>query len=199
MNLKKTALTLTELLVASILMGIIALGVISFSVNVAQMQDAASKSAILQMQTMGVIAQMRADANQIVKGDTDPGVLWDQAKKDWLAFRKDANPPTLTNYADDTWVSYTIYTVSGNTKLAYCSFLAGQAPAKCVDGQSTVLLQNLVAGSQLEWIEDKAAHKFFANITLTTRSDSTIPANPLKNPEYTLTTAITPKQSVSSF
>lgn len=185
----KNALTLTELLVASILIGIVVTGVGVFSITIKRIEDSTSKATILATETTAVMSDMTRNASLAIGWQGNPGIVVNGTS--WIAFRQDQNAsPTPGVYTDDTWV---IYVHSSNT-LTVCEMLAASPPdpAACVG--STITLTKKLLSKTFTFVTNSAMPdpEFYVNLIITTRDDPTKAEDPIKNPEYSMRTKVSP-------
>lgn len=197
---KKNGMTLTELLMASVLVGIVMLGVASFSVSLNQFQNSTDKSTLIAMKTKAAMARINRDALLAVGDATDPGVYsWTNgSNRNSICFRHDlANTPA--DYSDDTWTCY----FHGNSfNVTRCVDPAAGPPPACTNNgqccggatEQSPLLQLADNASEYAAIVDADGdgRMDYIGITFTTRATWNQPAHPITNPEYTLTTQISP-------
>jgi prepilin-type N-terminal cleavage/methylation domain-containing protein len=190
-------MTLTELLVASVLVGIVMLAVLSFGLAIRQMQGSTSRSVILTMRTKAAMARIAGDAISAVGDQTNRGVAaFTTGSSRSICFRQDGGDPS--RYNDDNWVCYY---KDINDRLWHCNEPSNPAEvpvntmAKCNNGGASDYLLDindavfanffniqLNAGGRLEYIE----------LILAGVYDRSDPIHPIENPEYTVTTRISP-------
>lgn len=209
MNIQqKNAVTLTELLVGTMLIGIVMVGIAAFSNAIKQIHGSTDKSTILAMRTAFALKQMSADAFLAVGSNllSDSGlsdclpncglVYKDTGAQRSICFRQDAdNDPT--SYTNDIWICY--YDNGTNNIIDRCvgTPVANVPPssfAQCSAALAVVTPYNyqLIQNDFFEVVKDAGGRLEYVEIFLTTRSDIGAPVHPMDNPEYTLTTRVSP-------
>ncbi|MFH1359584.1 MAG: prepilin-type N-terminal cleavage/methylation domain-containing protein [Candidatus Omnitrophota bacterium] len=190
-------MTLTELLIASVLIGIVAIGAISMDIAVRQMREGSSRNAILAMRTSVVMMDIAKHAQQAT-GDLSAWGLADlsSAAESTLCMRFDDPTlplPTPGDYADDVARCYTRFQpplVDNN--IHYCEFNNWALINDCL-GADPVIGQATNFNFQLP---DPGAGDLYLQVTITDcfRPDLTgdLACGAPSNPEYTLTSRISP-------
>lgn len=207
-KLNKKGLSLTELIVASILITIVLAGVAGFSISLRQIEQTSGQAAVLNTRTSAAINHIKNNAFTAIGYKNDSGVRTDITEgttppPNFFSFRHDVlNTPI--DYTDDEW---TIYTDGGITNIMYvCTqesidngegpipmTLSGQPcePPNGMDPDNLTLLNNVV-NIIYEFDPNATAPEFYFYIQITTRSDPSKAADPLKNPEVTMEDSISP-------
>lgn len=210
--LKRNGITLTELLVSSILIGIVMIGVASFGVSISNIHNSTNRAAVLTMRTNAVMARIVRDADLAVGNNENCGQsdatlncgwgvrTWSQGTSLSICFRQDI-PGTAGDYTDDTYRCYYRRGGGPNRNLMLCGDRVGNivktqgggGVSGCNTPPDRFLLAldpaddiffNVVQGpnNSLDYIE----------ITLSTRWDPTIAVHSITNPNYTITTRVSP-------
>ncbi|MBF0523428.1 MAG: prepilin-type N-terminal cleavage/methylation domain-containing protein [Candidatus Omnitrophica bacterium] len=187
-NKKNHGLTLVELLVATILIGIVMMGVVSFNYAIQQMQSTTNKSALLSMQSIGLLGQVTRDVSQAVGNSAaNPGIITDSSHKT-ISVRQDLNN-TPTDYSDDTWVTYTWDDPSHT--LTRCE-QTGTPIEGCAANHGTILSDKIT--NSTFWLKaDQETSVFYVELSLTLKDNPNEAANPSLNPTTTITTRISPR------
>jgi type II secretory pathway pseudopilin PulG len=212
---KRTALTLTELLVSSVLMGIVMVGIAGFSVAIKRMQDTTDKQAIIAVQVATAMAYMERAISQTFGSDAiDNGLngagcngsistyCFDGSNPEtsW-SFRTDpANTPT--NYADDIWlVFYKPNSGVSQNNLYACTQLSGVCPGcgpdpdngqiPCGINRVPVLYRKLVSLT-MTWVNNTNPSTLDqrVDIAITGRFNAAAAYDPIDNPEYSMSTSV---------
>ncbi|MCD4779384.1 MAG: prepilin-type N-terminal cleavage/methylation domain-containing protein [Candidatus Omnitrophica bacterium] len=188
----KKGLTLTELIVATVMIAIVMVGVAAFTFAVKSIQGTSRKASITSMRLAAVMSKLRKDAMLAVGDINNLGIVSNNTGDDrGLCFRHDADNDPAT-YTGDQWVCYVTYG-TGDTGLRVCEGLAS-ADTDC--GQAgppnDKQLIELTSKNYFSISLDGQGRLAELQITLTARDDSSAVADPLENPEYTLTTKVFP-------
>ena len=195
--MKISGMTFTELVVACVLMGIIMVGIAGFSLAVRTVQDSASKTTILSIQTSAAIKHIARYSSLATGENSDPGYYKDTANPyPSTGFRIDVNS-TPTDYADDLWVIYQTSQANPN-QLVTCTRppAAGLPPTPNTDGPCTsteatyIVLLNTVINFNNSIVANQ--NELYFIINLTTRYNPSAAMHPIDNPEYTLSTYVVP-------
>jgi len=201
--INKRGLSLTELLVASVVIGIVMVGVASFSSGVKTIQDSTSKSSILSMRAAGAMAHMKKDASLTVGDSDSPGVFTDiDAPYRIICFRHDTDEDPYS-YTNDTWVCYSRNDTTSQIdkcvemttaqrpvdsicpagfKVTTFRYRTSPGVAFYALGGDTNSNDQIDPGETLEYIE----------IRLTTVYNAAAAVHPVKNPEHTSITRVSP-------
>ena len=181
MNFNKLdGITLTELIVASAVIGIIMVGVVSVDYAIKKSKQSISAQTILTMQTGGVMLDISKNIALATGDRNDIGVV-DNPN---VCARQDQNAlQTPDDYTDDTWVCYDL---SGTT-LSKCNL---GLPGGCPIGTSEVVGNNVT--SIIVTPQFIAGLRFSVDIQVTCVYDPAEPINPITNPEYILTSCVSP-------
>jgi type II secretory pathway pseudopilin PulG len=217
---KKLGMTLIELLVASILTGIIMIGIASFSFSIKSQQNAANRTSTLTAKVNSAINYIKRDASKAIGDAIAPGI-WCHAgggspangnacsrlgaDQLFICFRIPDNndPPTITDYSDDSWSCYYQDNVGSNpdNMIYKCGdeFSSAGAPdyipsgyANCVDDDDTFTLVDTTNEDFASIIYDSGRISCI-EITINALKDKTIAYNPITNPGYDITANINPK------
>jgi hypothetical protein len=192
---------LTELLVASALVGIVMLGIVSFSVAIRQMQGSTSKTVLLSMRVKATLAQMADDAMLAVGDQTNRGVTTDTSGDDRsICFRKDGGDPAL--YSDDKWARYY---KDGSDKLYRCVECTEPLGASCrvpvnslndcgnTPGRKYLLDLNDSTFTNFFNVQNDASGRLdYIELILNGVYDRSKTIHPVDNPEFLVTTRISP-------
>lgn len=204
----KNAVTLTELLVGTVLIGIVMVGIAAFSNAIKQIHGSTDKSTILAMRTAFALKQMSSDAflavgSNLLSGSggngclPDCGLVYNNTGADQsICFRQDAdNDPT--SYANDIWICYFKGGANGVVERCVGTPVLNIPPAtmaQCSAAPAVVTPYDyqLSQNDFFQIVRDVNSRLEYVEITLTTRTDTANPAHPMDNPEYTLTTRVSP-------
>lgn len=194
-------MTLTELLVASTMIGILMVGTVSFSFAINRLQKSTSRSTKLAMKMKVAMAEISQDAMLAVGNAADRGVYaWTNNKDaNSICFRQDI-PDTPWNYTDDVWVcyfhndSFDIQRCSGTThSFPPACTMRSQCCADVPLSKQTQLLSIAASVSEYAEIVNDINGRFeYIKLNLTSRYDKNSPIHPITNPQYTLTTRVSP-------
>ncbi len=219
---KISALSLTELLVATVLIGIIMLGIVSFSFTIKQVQDSTRKSVILSSKLATAMGYLRKDAYNAIgyfsglntpNDDWTSGVMYPLASSNSICFSRDRYK-TPNNYDDDAWRCYHAHVSSVSPKdyiLWRCPEQARvpnptSAQGQCADGIPNMLTP-LHGAEALAYIHGPESLPFYTihrqangklqyiDFKLKSRASNRDTAHPITNPEYELNTRVNPPQS----
>ena len=184
MNLKNnTAITLTELLVSTILIGVVMLGIVAIDFAIRQSQRGTSRNALVAMRTSAIMLHITKNAAAVVGSRNDPGIV-KNATNLWV---RRGNPPG--------WISYTYR----NPDLLFC--VVPDFTTICPSGTGDENLGTLTdSGFTTNFVKDDSLgnQDFYLEVTLQNRFDPTAPVtsgNEFENPQYTLTSRISPASS----
>ncbi|MCA9398688.1 MAG: prepilin-type N-terminal cleavage/methylation domain-containing protein [Candidatus Omnitrophica bacterium] len=192
--LNKNGLTLTELLVASIMIAIVMVGVASFGSSITGMQASSGRAGLVGLSTVSALAQLRADIESAVGDSSSMGVVSGKSEANGqLCLRQEGgSPATPDDYTDDTWVCYTHV---NSYDIFRCDGLAS-AVTDCTSTGSSTFFFSFPAPSPTDasfFDVDMTGGAFqFVEVTLKTRTDPTVSADPMKNPEKEMITRISP-------
>lgn len=205
-------MTLTELIVTTIIIGIMMVGIAAVDVALRQTEKGTSANSIVVMRTSAIMLHISKSV-EVATGDgrTDGGgtpinlgIIFSTAdtSRPTLKVRREDpdNPnPDPNTYADDVWVGYTLK-VANNT-LYYCVTsddpLPGPAPLTPCDGVAGRINLGTLTGFTASLVTNSATQTFYLETTLTNRLDPSLsaPADTFNNPEYVLTSRISPASS----
>lgn len=203
-NNLKSAMTLTELIVASVLVGIVTLGLIAAEQAVRMSRQSANRDSQVSSQLHAAMIRLTKDASLTTGDSSDSGIYqYSGINGNAICFRQADND--VNSYTDDTWNCW----ATQNSILSSCGPLL--SPVTDCTGQS----------SSIQWITltfDAGYTIFFsvfdnsstpaiippagATITntnisyiqldLKSRGNLTNSAHPVSNPEHTLTSRVNP-------
>ena len=189
-------ITLTELIVASVMIGIVMIGVSSFGLTIKKLQSSTNSSALLSMKAKTIMARMSVDALATIGDVPDPGYVTSGGGPDVsICFRHDVNT-TPSLYTDDEWTCY--YRDAQNI-LSLCTVptVPGNVPpsndGEC-DGSGT--RNELIDMTQADFYDifevgiDNRLEYFDLHISAI--YDNTTAMDPITNPEYFVSTRISP-------
>jgi hypothetical protein len=205
-GLGEAAMTLAELLIASILIGIVMVGAFSFSQIVKQIHQSTDRSTIPAARVAYAIAQMKQDAALTVGDghhadggpvDENYGVSSD-VNAHYICFRHDTTPDDQTDdtekYTGDGY-EWICYSHNGDGVIKRCAVTNANIGtfSGCAAGPTVLKLPtkngvpdfftvNVDGNNVLENIE----------LILTTRILPNEDADPINNPEFTITTTVNP-------
>lgn len=198
-NANTHGMTLTELLVASVMIGIVMVGVASFSLAIKNLQRSTDKTVIVALKTKAVMARLTQDAVLAVGDEQDRGVVTRATgQNNSVCFRQDLlNTPD--DYTGDTWVCY----YRGNTRVLHrCVNPSFSIPpgcaslAQCCNGATldeTLITLADSSGPIGTIVENAAGNLEYIDLILTVRHIYNQPEHPIDNPEYTLSTQVSPQ------
>ncbi len=198
-------MTLTELIIASVLVGIVTLGLIAAEQAIRMSRQSSNRDAQISAQMQAAMIKLSKDASFTVGDSLDSGIYQSSLGNNRaICFRQaqgDAN-----TYTDDSWSCWTIDTTSG---LLLSCLPAPQIPVDDCTGNA----------SEIEWVTltNKTFYSVFDDATpnpaiilpaapwyitnsgisyiqidLTSRFNPAVNEHPIENPEYALTTRISP-------
>jgi len=199
-------LTLTELLVASFLMGIVMVGIAGFSVTIKRMQDTTDKQAILAIQTIAAMTHMERNISRTIGGQSDQGYASGNAgtpNRAYWSFRQDPSN-TPYNTSDDTWRIYFRRTTGGapTFELRTCVQPAGAGAAQgpipsflgsdpCGQPNIQRVINKIQSFSIVQTVNNSPSTlDFYYTATITARFNPSAAAEPIDNPDYTLSTRV---------
>lgn len=201
-HINNKGLTLAELLVASAMIGIVMIGVASFSIAINNLQRSTNKTVIISLKAKTAMARITKDASQAIGDESDRGVIGFThiSGRASICFRHDTDNDPST-YTGDTWACY--FQPSGaNKPLDYCGifpFASGDIPPEnngdCNAGsvRKTILELDNTAAVFFQIVEDASTGQFlYVEFTLSTIYDPLLPAHSITNPQYVVTTQISP-------
>ena len=193
---EKKGITLTELIVASIMIGIVMVGVASFATTIQRLQSSTSKSVIIAMKVKAAMARMSDDAYAKIGEYFDPGyqIRSPGGNDRSICFRHDV-AITPEDYTDDEWTCY--YRDDQNVL-----FLCGPDPTVTPDNDGqcdgTGTRKELIGMIQNDFfdiveIADVPNNRLeYIDLHIFARFDPAIGPHPISNPEYSVTTKISP-------
>lgn len=201
----RKGLSLTELLVASMLIGIVMLGVIGFNFTITAMQNTSSGAATSTVRAASTMALLRRDIEKAIGDPDNPGILPRIIGTDFmLAIRQEnAATPTPGDYTDDQWICWHH---GSSHDLRRCAnppvFLAGRPNPNpnfsgndCHTGLYTLNCletTHLSVPAYYDVIKNSDGQIEYVKLSVSVRPDTNSPADPLNNPETTLTTRVSP-------
>ena len=201
---KKEGITITELLVASVMIAIVMIGVASFALAINQFQFATNKSVTIALKTKTAMALMTQDAVKSVGDKSNRGVYYQTngTNMSSICFRHDLLS-TPEDYSDDQWICYAHILdfelhrcINPTTDISFfsgCTGLGG-GPGCCTGATLDEVILTLADDNNEigEVIENGNGDLLFIDLTLTTRFIFNQIEHPVDNPEYTLSTQISP-------
>lgn len=204
----QSALTLLEVILASMLVGVVLLGVVSVDLAVRRTQQTTSGSAILAMQTAAAMLTISKETARAIGYQGDQGIAENDAARNRLCVRQDVPSPTPTPdiYTDDRWYCLEY---DGTRNIFDCLFpadgggndliaLTNATPCTTANGLGILLPQNPLnpplinnaTAVNLDW--NNSPGNFYIAIDLTTRNNPLTPRDPIKNPDYSVSTRVQP-------
>jgi Tfp pilus assembly protein PilW len=206
-KLGRSGLSLAELLVASILVGIVMLGVIGFNFAITTMQNTSSGASVSAVRAAGAMALLRRDIEKAIGDPDNPGILPRAIVDDFmLAIRQEnASTPTPGDYTDDQWVCWH-HGVSSTLRRCVNPpvFLAGRpnpdpdfSVRDCMTGGGTMAqycteITTLSEADYYNVVRNGDGQIEYVELSVSVRPDKDSSADPLNNPETTLTTRVNP-------
>ena len=186
----KTAMTLSELLVATAVVGIILLGIISVDYALRSTRQNAARGSVLATKVATALTQMANDALLTTGDITNTGVNYDNppaGNARHICFRYDKTDPN--SYTDDRWACYE-HSAADN-KVNRCEELLNPIVTNCTGFSPRMIIEL----SQVEFYTvstDVNNRIQYIEFTIKARDNPAYAVNPLSNPEYELTTRISP-------
>jgi prepilin-type N-terminal cleavage/methylation domain-containing protein len=212
---RTSGMTLIELLVATTLVGIVMVGAVSVDFAIHSMRKTTADSSTVALQTSATMLDITNNLAQAVGDASDVGIRIDPATpatlKTWFCARQAVdNDPTdgdldndLSLYTDDTWVCYWKPNLNTDANIYKCDRTAVQGPGTCqaVGGTTTIGTAACAAGCAsfvftYTLTNNPATRQFSIDVDLTNRAyplQQVNPAQPMKNPEYRLSSHVSPK------
>lgn len=188
----KNGLTLAELTVATILMGIIMLGVVSLDFTIRSIDKTTKSGALTTMRASTAMMRISKDLEKAVGDGANQGIFGASSGSNTLCFRHDTNDPN--SYNDDTWSCYIV--ALGETTMYRCPLTIEMLaaiqmgdPVSCVDAPQPIYTIVSLSNPNFFNIDPNLD---YIEVTLQTRADVASPAHPLDNPQYEITTRVTP-------
>lgn len=191
--LKKTAMTLTELVIAAILIGVVMVGVVSVDYAIRSAKMSAFKEQGVNMNLQRAMMDLTKDARAVTGDILDIGVVEDIVGPDiGICFRHDVSDPN--SYSDDKW---NCYTHDASNEVYKCTELNNPITDHCTNHPESAYLGFVVqlsASAFYNVVYDggSPSRLEYIKFTLTAREDTTQQANPITNPEHTLKTRVSP-------
>lgn len=181
---KKSALTLTELLVATVIMGIIISGVASVDIGIRKAFRGTTENAIVSSEVSAIMHHIATRISQATGWIDNPGILIDNsvAEEQRLYIRID-ELQTPENYDDHSWVCYDFRQAHRGVMFCPCAPGASCDPATSQWLQRGRITQFNPSGP----IFDFDASLYHVEITLQGVFNPSEEENPVSNPEFTLT------------
>jgi type II secretory pathway pseudopilin PulG len=180
---RKNAMTLTELIIASVLMGIMMVGLVSVDLAVRNSRATATADTAVAIQTQAAMLRITNDAMKAVGNSSNPGV---SSAAGFLCFRHDTDNDPNT-FSGDTWVCYD----KDENDIDRCT---PSVPEHCTlssTGYESVLLGK-TSDFTYNFFLDSTTKKLYVDISMTNRFDTTVAAHPITNPDYTISTHVSP-------
>lgn len=179
-NFKNTGFTLTELLIAITLVGMIMLAVVSLDVSSRRFFLSSFYDAAVQNRISPVVELIAKDALTACGKKDNPGIV---IASNIIKIRHiDAkNPPTYTNYNDDSWVAYRF--VDNTIEKRIC------ADSSCSSDSDTVstIVKN-IENCEFNFTDD-----LMVSITVTAARQVNPATSELPNPKVRLETTVAPR------
>ncbi|MDP2654541.1 MAG: hypothetical protein Q8Q08_11015 [Candidatus Omnitrophota bacterium] len=193
-------MTLTELIVATILVGIVMVGTVSVDYAIRRTRQSTSFSGINSLETSATLLHISRNIALAV-GDQQNSGIFDLAGggSDGFCIRQDILT-TPGDYTDDEWKCYTRIA----QRIHFCTKTAVQGPLACVGTDETVGFTVYDSGTGTDMFtysitNNPATRDFYVDVTITSRTNPLAPSDPLKNPQYQVSTRIAPMGSSYSF
>lgn len=202
-----TAMTLTELIIASVLVGVVTLGLIAAEQTVRMSRQSSHRDAQVSAQLQSAMIKLTRDASLTVGDAIDTGIYQYSSGNDrTICFRQAAGD--ANSYSDDVWNCWWADVSSAAGTLTSCGNLVN--PLTTCAGQP----------SQFDWVRLKFEGSYttfysvsdetqtvitpanpwyilstkisYINLDLRSRFNPDISAHPIENPDYILTGRISP-------
>ncbi len=172
-----TGFTLTELLIAITLVGMIMLAVISLDVSCRRFFLSSFYDAAVQDRISPIVELIVKDALTSVGKKDDPGIV---IASNIIKIRHldTNNPPTYTNYNDDSWIAYRF--VDNTIERRFC------ADSSCSSGADTVS----TVAKNIENCEFNFTDDLMVGITVTATRQVGASTNDLPNPKVRIETTV---------
>lgn len=177
---QKSAMTLMELIVASALMGIMMIGLVSVDLAVRNSRESSSADALVAMQTQAAMLRINNDAVKAVGNAPSPGVSTTSGA---LCVRQDTDNDPNT-FIGDTWVCYWRDSVTYN--IHRCT---AASPQVCAGSDPQI---GQAINFAYTFTLDSASKEIFIDFSITNRFKPTLAAHPVTNPDYTISTHVSP-------
>ncbi len=187
---KQRGLTLVELLVAVVLVVIVTLGTAGFSVSMGRLQRASRRQTLSTIEAESAMVTLRKAALQTVGDNNDRGIYsLDKPAINMICFRHAAND--IFSYDDDVWWCFG---VDSSNDLWACDPIDAPLPVPMTWSQcgSKTHMIGLSDRNFYDIVEDGSGRLLSVKLSLTLRQDRSSPVHPVNNPEYTLTTEVSP-------
>ncbi len=203
-SLTNTAMTLTELIIASVLVGIVTLGLIAAEQAVRMSRQSSHRDAQVSAQLQSAMIKLNRDASSTVGDSTDTGIYQYSSGNDRsICFRQAAGDANI--YTDDVWNCW--WATSG--LLASCGPLAN--PLTTCSGQASLFnwvtlkfegtyttfysvidddTQAVITPLAPWYILNKKIS--YIQLDLRSRFNPAADVNPIENPDYALDARISP-------
>lgn len=161
------------------------LGVVSVDYAIRRTQQTTSLKNLLVLQTSAMMFNINKSAMYATGNESDVGVFELEADRTLCIRLNDPDGQVTVDLSDDIWRCYS----RDVNQLKMCDNLV--APARCTNQAGMTVLGTVVNPTGFQ-IHVENSSSFYLEVTLTSRADPTNPANPLTNPEYSLTTRAIP-------
>jgi len=188
--LNRKGITFIELLAASIITGIVMIGFASMDISLRNAYEGTSKGTLVASKAAAVMHHISRRILEASGSSADTGFSIATAP-DRLWIRSDGAAKTPSNYSDDSWYLYKHD--SAASTITYCS-----TAGKNLDCQTTLQTFSNITTFTPTLLNDPATYQFAISILLTSRYDASSAADPLANPEYTVTSTFNLPSSSST-
>lgn len=187
-------MTLTELLVATVLVGVVMIGAVSMDYAVRRSKQTSGKSAFLMMQLSAAMTHLTRDAGMTSGDFTNVGISFDDTggapdiRNICFRYDDDATPGDLN---DDAWNCFSID--AADNILYRCAAQAGvlnPTNGECTAG-SRLMIAKLTTTDFFQIVNSTADLRYI-QFNLTTQDNIGTPADPMTNPDYTLSNRVSP-------
>lgn len=203
-SLSNHAMTLTELIVASVLVGIVTLGLVAAEQAVRMSRQSSNRDAQISAQMQAAMMRISKDSNSTVGDFSNTGIYQYAVVNDITICFRHANGDA-NSYTDDLWNCW--WANRSSRALASCENLVN--PVTTCAGQASLLTWTTLTfeGTYQTFysvfdVTDGIVAPAGANITntkisyiqidLRSRPNPTLPEHPIENPNYRLTSRISP-------
>lgn len=198
-----SAMTLTELLVASVLVGIVTLGLISAEYTIRTSRLSSVRDSQISAQLQAAMIRLSRDANLTVGDPANSGIREFPAGSDrTVCFREALAGGIDSTYSNSVWNCWWREELAaGRSNLTSCSYTSPTAPQSNCAGAGVANVKFWVrlsndppADPEFYTIVPNASGQFdHIELDLISRFDLSAPAHAISNPEYHLSSQINPQ------
>ncbi len=186
----RSAMTLTELMIASALVGIVTLGLVAAEFTVRNSRQSSARENQVSAQLQSAMLQLSRDVSLLVGDASDTGIVINTSGNDQtICFREAAGDPNL--YSDDLWNCW--WYKDSTKELTSCRQLAGPPPTTCLGQANKKMWIKITNGSTFYSLVPSATQIDYILLDLATRYDATsADTSEISNPGYQIQSKINP-------